>query len=306
MIPNTFDGISTIIKEFEKTTIKLAYFTSQKLRDHTVAHDVLAYDPNDKWSQNDDAAVNKNLTVDRIGDNNKLIIGALTNKSIKNLKTNISYMIVPDVVSNLTLEGHYSIALSKDWKMIPGIRYMKQFDNLGANYNVASYSGSGAVGYNNPTSLSSGLVATRLDFKNGAFLGRLGFSDIEDKADIIAPWRGFATGGFTRAMAQYNWRANTKTYMARIGYDFGKADIVQGFSIMARYAIQDFDDKKDDVQADSNILHIDMRQNIGKNLEAKLRLGFVSADDSILKSNGTDYKSDVSYNEYRFELNYFF
>lgn len=306
MIPNTFDGVSATIKDFDKTTIQLAYFTSQKLRDHTVAHDVLAYDPNDKYSQNDDSAVNKNLTVERIGDDNKLLIGSVTNKSIKNLKANISYMMVPDVVSNLTLEAHYTIPVSKGWKVIPGIRYMKQFDNLGANYNVASYSGSGAVGYNNPTSLDSSLLATRLDFKNGAFLGRLGYSHIEDKADIIAPWRGFATGGFTRAMAQFNWRANTKTYMARVGYDFGKADMIPGFSIMARYCIQDFDDKKDDVQADSNILHIDMRQNIGKNLEAKIRLGFVDADNSILKSNSVDYKSDVSYNEYRFELNYFF
>jgi hypothetical protein len=87
--------------------------------------------------------------------------------------------------------------------------------------------------------------------------------------------------------------------MFRAGYDFSKADIIPGFSIMARYAIQDFDDNKAGVQADTNILHIDARQNIGKNLEAKVRLGFVSDKDSA-------GKADVSYNEYRFELNYFF
>jgi hypothetical protein len=75
---------------------------------------------------------------------------------------------------------------------------------------------------------------------------------------------------------------------------------------MARYAMQDFDDNKDDTQADSNILHVDIRQNIGKNLEAKLRLGFVDAKNDTLQSNGTTYKDDISYSEYRFELNYFF
>ena len=305
MIPNTFDGIALSSKELEKTTLSLAYLAKQKLRDHTSSHDVLAYDG---WVQNDDSAINKNLTVDRIGDDNKLIIASVTNKSIDNLKANVSYAHVPDVVSNLTLEGHYTIPVSKDWKLVPGFRYMRQFDRLGANYNVAGLKGdkNNHQGYTNPTSLDSHLLAFRVDFKKGAFLGRLGYSDIADKADIIAPWRGFATGGFTRAMAQYNWYANTKTYMARVGYDFGKAGMVPGFSIMARYAIQDFDDNKDDVQADSDILHIDLRQNIGKNLEAKIRLGFVDADDSILKSDGISYKSDVSYNEYRFELNYFF
>lgn len=301
MIPNTFDGITATIKELPQTTIKLAYFAAQKLRDHTVSHDVLAFaggSSPDKWKHNDDAAVNKNLTVARIGDDNKLIIASVTNKSIKNLKANVSYMAVPDVVSNLTLESHYTIPISKNWKIIPGFRYMQQFDNLGANYGVANL-GTNQSAYTNPNSLDTNLLALRVDMKNKVFKARLGYSKIADKADIIAPWRGFATGGFSRAMAQYNWYANTRTYMARADYDFGKAGVLDGFSIMARYAIQDFDDNKAGVQADTNILHIDMRQNIGKNLEAKVRLGFITDEDKA-------GKADVSYNEYRFELNYFF
>jgi hypothetical protein len=302
MIPNTFDGVSATIKDIPKTTIKLAYLAAQKLRDHIIAHDVIAYNG---WEENDDSAVNKNLTVARIGNNNSLSIVSIENKSIENLKANISYAMVPDVVSNLALEAYYAISVGDGWKVAPGIRYMQQFDNLGASYDVANLA-TNHVGYDNAKSLDSNLLAMRLDVKNKAFLARFGYSQIADEADIIAPWRGFPTGGFTRAMAQYNWYANTKTYMIRAGYDFSKAKLIPGFSIMARYAIQDFDDKKDGVQADSNVIHIDARQNIGKNLEAKIRLGFANADDSILKSNGIDYKSDVSYNEYRFELNYFF
>jgi len=295
MIPNAFDGITATIKDIEKTTIQLAYFSKQKLRDHTVSHDVLAVDG---WTQNDDSAINKNLTVERIGDNNSLIIGSITNKSIKNLKANLSYVMVPDVVSNLTFESHYIIPIDEEWSIVPGVRYMQQFDGLDADYDVANLKAN-HVGYTDSQSLDSNLLALRLDIKNDAFLARFGYSKIADEADIVAPWRGFPTGGFTRAMAQYNWYANTKTYMARVGYDFGKAKIIDGFSIMARYAVQDFDDTKAGVQADTNIIHIDARQNIGKNLEAKIRVGIVSDEDQA-------DKADVSYNEYRFELNYFF
>jgi len=305
MIPNTFDGYTATIKDIPKTTIKLAYLESQKLRDHTSSHDVLAFDG---WSSNDDFSVNKNLTVDLIGNDNELIIATVSNKSIKNLKVELSYAMVPDVLSNITLESHYTIPVGS-WKIIPGFRYMNQMDDLSSSkHDKAANSRTKGVanlkanndGYDNKNSLDTYLIALRTDFKKGAFLGRLGYSKIADKADIVAPWRGFPTGGFTRAMAQYNWFANTKTYMARVGYDFGKANILPGFSVMARYAIQDFDDDKPGVIfPDSNVIHVDLRQNIGKNMEAKFRFGYVDCDDNTKKT-------DLSYSEYRFELNYFF
>jgi len=313
MIPNSFDGVTATIKEIPKTTIQLAYLDKQKLRDHTKAHDVIAFKGGsapDKWSQNDDAVSNKNLTVERIGDDNSLLVATITNKSIKNLKLNLSYAMVPDVLSNLTFEAHYAIPITKKWKVVPGVRYMQQFDNLNANYNVANLL-TIHDGYKDSAkqSLDTNLLALRLDIKNGAFLARLGYSQIADEADIVTPWRAFPTGGFTRAMGQYNWFANTKAYMLRAGYDFSKANILDGFSIMARYVIQDTDDKKYGVAGDSSVLHVDIRQNLGRNLEAKVRLGFVQYKDDIegVKDDGSTFtKADLSYNEYRFELNYFF
>jgi len=297
MIPNSFDGLTLTSKDLSKTKIQLAYLAKQKLRDHTVSHDVIAYASG--WSQNDDSSVNKNLTVARIGDNNKLLIASVTNKSVKNLKFNVSYASVPNVLSNLSTEAYYKVPIVNGWSVTPGIRYMQQFDNLHASYAVANLKAN-ETGYANPNSLDTNLLALRLDIKDKALLVRLGYSKVADKADIVAPWRGFPTGGFTRVMGQYNWYANTKTYMLRVGYDFSKAKILDGFSLMARYAIQDFDDKKPGVQADSNVLHIDARQNIGKNLEMKLR--FALADNKV----GDSGKSDKSYKEYRVELNYFF
>ena len=302
MIPNTFDGFSVTSKDISDTKIQAAYFTAQKLRDHEVAHDVIAF--NSDWSQNDDSAINKSLTTELIGTDNELIILEANNKSVKNLKLKAAYALVPDVLSNLVLEGHYKIPLGDNWSVTPGVRYMQQMDELGV---TGANGGDGVAsrtvnttGYTNADSLDSSLLCARVDVKSGPLLVRLGWSKVDDEADIVAPWRGFPTGGYTRAMAQYNWDANTETTMLQVDYDFGKAKLVDDFKISARYAMQDFDDAKPGVQADSDILHVDVIKTLATGLEGKIRMGLVDADP------GTTGKTDVSYNEFRVELNYFF
>ena len=299
MIPNTFDGVSATIKDIPDTKVQLAYFTAQKLRDHETAHDVIAFN---SWNENDDSAINKALTTSLIGSNNELMIVEANNHSVKNLNLKTAYALVPDVLGNLVLEGHYKIPVG-GWSVTPGVRYMKQMDELGATgVDVAhrGINGINTTGYTNPDSLDGALWCARVDVKNGPLLARLGWSKVDDKADIVAPWRGFPTGGFTRAMAQYNWDANTETTMLQVDYDFGKAGLVNDFKVSARYAMQDFDDNKPGVQADSDILHIDMIKKLAEGLEGKIRIGMVDADP------GNSGKSDVGYNEYRVELNYFF
>ena len=297
MIPNTFDGVTAVSTQLSQTKFTFAYLAKQKLRDHTSAHDVIAYNPENPWSENDDSAVNRNLTVQRVGSDNKLIIATMQTKYLQNHKISFGMLYIPSILSELVAEASHTFTYN-NIKIIPAVKYLKQFDNLDATYEVANLKGN-QDGYSDPTSLDSSMIALKLDLKYKALSSRLGYSSIADKADIVAPWRDTPTGGYTRAMGQYNWYANTKTYMLQVAYDLSKAQLVDGLSIMARYAIQDFDDNKAGVQADTNILNIDIRQNIGKNLEAKVRLGFVSDEDEA-------DKSDVSYNEYRVELNYFF
>lgn len=300
MIPNTFDGFTVTSKDIPDTKIQAAYFTAQKLRDHEVAHDVIAFD---SWYQNDDSAINKSLTPAVVGTDNELIIVEANNKSVKNLKLKAAYALVPDVLSNLVLEGHYKIPLGDNWSVTPGVRYMQQMDDLGATGVDVAHRGINGVdttGYKDADSLDSSLLCARVDVKSGPLLVRLGWSKVADEADIVAPWRGFPTGGYTRAMAQYNWDANTETTMLQVGYDFGKADMVKDFKVTARYAMQDFDDSKPGVQADSDILHVDVIKTLATGLEGKIRMGLVDADP------GTTGKTDVSYNEFRVELNYFF
>jgi hypothetical protein len=185
---------------------------------------------------------------------------------------------------------------------------MQQMDDGAGAIGGASLSGNlagltgAANGYTDASSLDSSLWMARLAVASGAFKGHLGYSKVADEGDIVAPWRNFPTGGYTRAMAQLNWKANAETMMAEVQYDFGKAKLLNGFSAMARYAIQDSDEAKQASggQADLTIIHVDLKQQVNPQLDAKFRLGVVTAD---ARTSGLDKDT---YNEYRFELNYLF
>jgi hypothetical protein len=299
MIPNTFDGISADIKAFPDSRIQLAYFTAQKLRDHTYSHDVIAFD---SWNENDDGGVNRSLNKTLVGTNNRLFIISANTKKINNLDATVSYLLVPDIISNITLETHYKIPLG-EWFVIPGMRFMLQRDHLNTNVPVANLIGL-TNGYHDPDSLDGWLYAAKVDLKKGSSSFRLGYSKVSDDADIINPWRGFPTSGYTRAMSQYNWQANTECFLIRFDYDFGKAGLVPGLKMFARYVIQDFDDLKTGVQPDSNVFNMDIFKKLANNFEMKFRFGWVKGDKNIYTKNGT-LKTDISYSEYRLEFNYF-
>ena len=324
MIPNTFEGVVLETKELPKTRIRAAYFTAQKLRDHTTFHDVITFknEAGDSWGNNDDSAVHKGLSYANFKAagkdvNHELIVADVRNKSIKNLKIDVTYGAVPDVVSSLTGELNYKVAFGDGYTLTPGVRYMKQFDNGGGAVGGANLKGNfgldkgvitNNLGYNDVHSLDSSLWMARLVLKKGPLKAKIAYSAVADDADIVAPWRGFPTGGYTRAMGQYNWYANTKTWDIEANYDFDKAGLVPGFSAMIRFAMQNFDEAKQaaGVQADSNVIHMDFRENIAKGLYAKLRVGLVSADTRAATASTNAGIDADSYNEYRFELNYLF
>ncbi len=307
MIPNTFDGVSMSVNITSDTKARVAWFDTQKLRDHEEAHDVITFnDENgDKWNNNDDSAVHKGLSYANFiaageDPDHDLIVADVETKAIKDLKFTLSYLQVPGVVQDIVAEAHYTIPLENDWAIRPGFRYFIQSDDGGGA--VAGYTnltGKDATGYDAgvATSLDSSLFAARIDLlmpdKKGML--RVGYSKVEDKADIVAPWRGFPTGGYTRAMAQYNWYANTETIMVQASYK-----ITPNFKADLRYAIQDFDDNKPNVEADSDVIHLDLIYDVTKQLQIKGRFGIVSSDP------GTTGKADTSYNEERFEINYLF
>jgi hypothetical protein len=90
--------------------------------------------------------------------------------------------------------------------------------------------------------------------------------------------------------------------MLEAQYDFAKAKIISGFSILMRYSIQDYDEKKQNsgVISDNSVIHVDLMQRLTSRLDVKVRRGLIDAD------NRTSGVNKDSYNEYRFEANYLF
>ncbi len=309
MIPNTFEGLTLHDDDIFGSTFKMAYLTRQKLRDHTEFHHVLAAgdldnDPYAIYSENDDAAMHFGLQKSELkarGIKDRLIVAEGKNISIENLTLRMNYTAVPDLVSSAMVQANYRLKLA-DWSVIPALRYMQQFDDGageigGANLKTLTQ------GYTDPSSLDSALYAARVDVVQDTFKLRFGYTKIADKGDIVAPWRGFPTAGFTRAMAQYNWYANTESYMVQLDYEFEE---ISEFKVISRFAVQDFDDEKIGVQADSNIFTIDFLKGIGhSSVYLKTRFAHVSGDDDTIASNGLT-KLDPSYDEIRLEINYLF
>ena len=303
MIPNTFEGYSIESKDLADTKLRAAYFTRQKLRDHRDFHSVIAVDG---FNENDDAGKHKGLSVTNIlaaGEDVEpnMLVATVENKSIKGLKLNLDGMYIDGFVSSVIAEANYKIDMGDDWSLTPGARYIHQMDEGAGAIGGAALSGN-TGGYSDANSVDASAWMARLQLAKGAGKIMAGYSVIADDADIIAPWRGFPTGGYTRSMAQYNWEADTKSWMIKAAYDLGKAGMVEGLRGSLDYAQMDYDTERAGIsKTDRSIIHLDMQKTFksAPNLELKLRMAMIDAEASAAKNYN-------SYNEYRFEINYLF
>lgn len=310
MVPNTFEAAVIENKDIPNTTVRAGYIVSQKLRDHQSFHSIIAYSGSDKTAYNDDSGVHKGLSVTNIrnrgnGDiDPEMKLLTVSNKSIPNLKLDAEYVGVKGFINTVIAEANYQIKINDSWTLTPGIRYLNQMDD-GAGFiggaalsgTLAGFSGTGS-GYNDRGNADASILMGRLVAANGPLQLTAGYSKISDDADVIAPWRGFPTGGYTRLMAQVDWLANTKNWMLRADYDFDKAGLVPGFKAMLGYEDINQDEAKG--YYDRNILMMDLWKTFKAipNTEFKFRMGLVESD----KENS----DNESYNEYRFEINYLF
>ena len=313
MIPNAFEGVAFRTSTIPKTKVQLAYITKQKLRDHDSFHRVLAYDDGEEeyasWRENDDGAMHRGFTVSKLdqeGIDDRVLVFEAKNRSIKNSSLTINYTLAPKLVSSLILEGDYKFKLDNGVKLKPSIRYLHQFDNGGGEIGGANLK-TDTTGYDDPNSLSNSLIASRFDIVYNATSFRIGYSKVGEGGDIVAPWRGQPTSGYSRAMSRTNWYADTQTIMLRADFDFDKAGVVDGLRVMSRYALQDFDDSKSGVPSDLNMFTFDIVKRFKEypNFFMKLRTGFVREEHRVMNTDGS-YKKDPSYNEMRFEMNYLF
>jgi hypothetical protein len=192
------------------------------------------------------------------------------------------------------LEANYKIAFGKDFSITPGARYIKQFDNGAGAIGGAAYDGT-PTGYKDPNSLNSQMMAARLvaGYKNYKF--NLGYTQVNDEADLISPWRGFPTAGYTRSMARYNWVANTKSYRLELQVNANKTGIYKDLFVQTSVLHTDADETKG--QYDEDYYYLGFIQNVPSMLELQWRLRLGYADTK---------KTDGDNLDARFELNYLF
>jgi hypothetical protein len=328
MIPNTFEGFTIESKDIEKTRLRAAYLNRQKLRDHDNFHSTIMFDDRStaqsgdikiKWNSNDDTASHKglnysNFQVHGIDDNTGLFIVDGYTRAVlnKKLKISASAVYLKDLFYTAMLELNYKFDLGNGYTLSPGVRYVQQFDNGAGHIGGASISGAAArttasstVGldqsirdaYTDPDSVDAKLYAARLVLKkNAASLG-LGYTKVADEADFITPWRGFMTAGYTRAMARYNWIANTETWRLRFAYDFNKANQVKGLRTFASFTRENYDSQKIASLANfTNVYYFGLIQNITPEASFRFRSSYVDERNAELPDHS----------EVRLELNYLF
>ncbi|MFT7860496.1 MAG: OprD family outer membrane porin [Sulfurimonas sp.] len=309
MIPNTFDGVVVESKDLQDTTVKLAYLAKQKLRDHKDSHSVLMVgDANSTsaaaagWSENDDSAMHKGLTYSALRDAGKktdapLIVLDLQNNSVKNLKVNFSSYIVPELLSQAMGELNYKINMD-GFSITPGVRYIEQFDNGAGAVGGASIKVSGLDGYKNPNSLDARMIAARVVAKMDDYKLNLGYTNILNKADLVTPWRGFPTAGYTRSMGIYNWRANTKSYRLELVKGANKTGIYKDGFIQTSVLYIDGDQTKG--EKDSMYYYFGYVRNLESMPQFQYRFRFGYSDYVASSSTTSDYIDT------RLEFNYTF
>jgi len=310
MVPNTFDGLVFQTKAISKTALKIAYLHQQKLRDHTQTHGVLVVGDssssssiNPQWSENDDAGMHKGLTYSALKASNKptaapLITGDIKNRSLQNLQVNASFYLVPELVSQIMTELNYTVTLADNVSITPGLRYIRQFDHGGGEVGGASIT-TNTTGYKDINSIDAQMIAARVVGKVDNYKINLGFSYVLDEADLITPWRGFPTAGYTRSMGRYNWRANTKSYRLEVVRSANAEGVYRDVFIQASILYTDGDDAKLGIN-DELYYYIGFVQNIPSlvNLQWRLRLGYADYVDRSA--------SDLNNLDSRFEINYLF
>lgn len=306
MIPNTFDAAVFSTKILPKTSFTLAYMAEQKTRGQSDASSVLMYGDsayssslNPAWSTNDDNAMHKGLTYTALKASGKstdspLIVADIKNSSIENLKIDTSYYSVPELVSEAMIEGNYKVKLNQDLSITSGIRYIKQFDDGAGEVGGAAIDATPS-GYKDPSSLNSQMAMARLvaEYKN--YKLRFAYSQVMDEADLISPWRGFLSSGYTFALTRVNWLANQKSSQVELMINANATGMYK--DLYMRFYITHTDADENKGHFDENYYYAGFVQNVPfmQDLQWRLRIGYLDTK-----------KPDADTLDTRIELNYLF
>lgn len=347
MIPIAIQGGELISNDFDNTTIQIDYADRIKERGMTYFGSMAdAGDTPDaikNYYRTHYTVTNTITSSDQLsyGKNDApgVVVAGVKNKSINALELQGWGMHWKDIVDQTMLEANYAIEAG-DATVTLGARYMQQFDQ-GAGAIITPKDGSsvyatGAVTATSPlggtskvqikgdkdNSVDTYMYALRAVVNYGPSRFLVAYSHTSNGGDLIAPWRGFPTEGYTRSMTITDWNANTYAYKAQFDYDFNA--MVSGLSALISYSYYDRDPSKVAYvsQTDRYYNNGDTRQwNIDalykvpsvKGLDFKVR--YMIQNNQVLAVNtvvgntptaSEGYGNDTSNRELRIEANYRF
>ena len=247
MIPIAIEGAEVISNDIGNTQVQVDY--ADKIKERGMTHFGNMADTGDTPD-----AIKAYYTTTYTnpsgthGDAPNVTIVGITNKSIDSLELQGWVMHWPDLVDQGLIEANYAIEAG-DAIVSLGGRFIKQNDKGAGQIILGSTNTTKKYG-DSDNSVDSYLWAVRAVVNYGSTQFLLSTSHTDDGADMIAPWRGFLTQGYTRSMTQTDWNANTDSYKAQLNNDLGQ--FVSGLSTMFSYSIYDRDPSKTPYQSMTN------------------------------------------------------
>lgn len=213
MIPIVAQGVQVVSNEIQNTTFQLDYIDKFKergavyfgnmadgldvpngIRKHYSTH----YNKGDE-SNNESAGV---------------FVAGMRNTSINNLDIALWGMHWKDLVSQARVEANYLLKLGGTSIGLGGL-FVQQFDDGAGDLIQPKLNNK-----DKDNSVKTNLIAA----KAMVYYGDAGFlvsaSKTSSDGDILSPWRGFPTQGYTRSMTQTDWNAGTKAYKLGLYYDW--------------------------------------------------------------------------------------
>lgn len=242
MIPIAVKGIDVKSNDLANTTIQIDYVNEIKERGMT--HFGNMADTGDTPDAIKAYYTTTYSTAGTHGEAPDVLIAGVTNKSIDGLELQGWVMHWADLVDQGLIEANYAIEAG-DAIISLGGRFIQQNDK-GAGAIIKPKTNNGDT----DQSIDSNLWAVRAITNYGPAKLLISASHTDDGADMIAPWRGFLTQGYTRSMTQTDWNADTNAYKVQFDYDFNQ--MVSGLSAFISYSSYDRNPIKKPYQSMTN------------------------------------------------------
>jgi hypothetical protein len=229
MIPIAIEGVEIKSNDLANTTIQINY--ADKIKERGMTHFGNMADTGDTPDAIKAYYTTTYSTAGTHGDAPDVVIAGVTNRSIDNLEVQGWVMHWPDLVDQGLIEANYGFEAG-DAIITLGGRFIHQNDQ-GAGAIIKPQTNNGDT----DQSIDSYLWAVRAVTNYGPAKLLLSASHTDDGADMIAPWRGFLTQGYTRSMTQTDWNADTDAYKIQFDYDFNR--YVSGLGAFIGYSLYD-------------------------------------------------------------------